>query len=40
MALRRLSEWVSVIAAYILIQTEAGKAAIVDAALRALPGIS
>jgi len=27
MALRRLSEWVSVIAAYILIQTEAGQAA-------------
>ena len=40
MALRRLSEWVSVIAAYILIQTEAGKAAIVAAALRDLPGVS
>jgi DNA-binding Lrp family transcriptional regulator len=40
MALRRLSEWVSVIAAYILIQTEAGQAAMVAAALRALPGVS
>ncbi len=30
----------SVIAAYILIQTEAGKAAIVAAALRDLPGVS
>ena len=30
----------SVIAAYILIQTEAGKAAIVAAALRALPSVS
>ncbi len=40
MALRRLSEWVSVIAAYILVQTEAGKAAIVAAALRDLPGVS
>jgi DNA-binding Lrp family transcriptional regulator len=40
MALRRLSEWVSVIAAYILIQTEAGKAATVAAALRDLPGVS
>ena len=40
MALRSLSEWVSVIAAYILIQTEAGKAAIVAAALRDLPGVS
>jgi DNA-binding Lrp family transcriptional regulator len=40
MALRRLSEWASVIAAYILIQTEAGKAAIVAAALRDLPGVS
>jgi DNA-binding Lrp family transcriptional regulator len=29
-----------VIAAYILIQTEAGKAAIVAAALRAVPGVS
>jgi DNA-binding Lrp family transcriptional regulator len=29
-----------VIAAYILIQTEAGKAAIVAAALRGLPGVS
>jgi len=29
-----------VIAAYILIQTEAGKAAIVAAALRELPGVS
>ena len=29
-----------VIAAYILIQTEAGKAATVAAALRALPGVS
>jgi hypothetical protein len=34
------AEWVFVIAAYILIQTEAGKAAIVAAALRALPGVS
>jgi DNA-binding Lrp family transcriptional regulator len=40
MALRRLSEWVSVIAAYILIQTEAGQAATVAAALRDLPGVS
>jgi DNA-binding Lrp family transcriptional regulator len=39
MALRRLSEWVSVIAAYILIQTDAGKAATVAAALRDLPGV-
>jgi len=31
---------VSVISAYILIQTEAGKAAIVAAALRDLPGVS
>jgi DNA-binding Lrp family transcriptional regulator len=31
---------VSVIAAYILIQTEAGKAAIVAAALRDVPGVS
>ena len=30
----------SVIAAYILIQTEAGKAAIVAAALRDLPGVT
>ena len=30
----------SVISAYILIQTEAGKAAIVAAALRDLPGVS
>jgi DNA-binding Lrp family transcriptional regulator len=34
------AEWVSVIAAYILIQTEAGQAAIVAAALRDLPGVS
>jgi DNA-binding Lrp family transcriptional regulator len=34
------AEWVSVIAAYILIRTEAGKAAIVAAALRDLPGVS
>jgi DNA-binding Lrp family transcriptional regulator len=39
MALRRLSGC-HVIAAYILIQTEAGKAAIVAAALRDLPGVS
>jgi DNA-binding Lrp family transcriptional regulator len=34
------SEWVQVIAAYILIQTEADKAALVAAALRELPGVS
>ena len=34
-----MSEW-HVIAAYILIQTEAGQAAIVAAALRDLPGVS
>jgi DNA-binding Lrp family transcriptional regulator len=34
------AEWVSVIAAYILIQTEAGQAAMVAAALRELPGVS
>jgi DNA-binding Lrp family transcriptional regulator len=39
MALRRLNGC-HVIAAYILIQTEAGKAAIVAAALRELPGVS
>ncbi len=39
MALRRLNGC-HVIAAYILIQTEAGKAAIVAAALRDLPGVS
>ena len=39
MALRRLNGCL-VIAAYILIQTEAGQAAIVAAALRDLPGVS
>ena len=39
MALRRLNGC-HVIAAYILIQTEAGKAAMVAAALRDLPGVS
>ena len=39
MALRRLSGC-HVIAAYILIETEAGKAATVAAALRDLPGVS
>ena len=39
MASRRLNGC-HVIAAYILIQTEAGKAAIVAAALRDLPGVS
>ena len=39
MASRRLNRC-HVIAAYILIQTEAGKAAIVAAALRDLPGVS
>jgi DNA-binding Lrp family transcriptional regulator len=39
MALRRLNG-LHVIAAYILIQTEAGKAAMVAAALRGLPGVS
>ena len=39
MALRR-PNGCHVIAAYILIQTEAGKAAIVAAALRDLPGVS
>ena len=39
MALRRLNGC-HVIEAYILIQTEAGKAAIVAAALRDLPGVS
>jgi DNA-binding Lrp family transcriptional regulator len=34
------SGWVHVIAAYILIQTEAGQAALVTAALRELPGVS
>jgi DNA-binding Lrp family transcriptional regulator len=34
------AEWCHVIAAYILIQTEAGKAATVAAALRDLPGVS
>ncbi len=39
MALRRLNGC-HVIAAYILIETEAGKAATVAAALRELPGVS
>jgi DNA-binding Lrp family transcriptional regulator len=34
------AEWVFVIAAYILIQTEAGQAAMVAAALRELSGVS
>lgn len=34
------AEWVFVIAAYILIQTEAGQAATAAAALRAVPGVS
>jgi DNA-binding Lrp family transcriptional regulator len=34
------AEWCHVIAAYILIQTEPGKAAIVAAALRDLPGVT
>ena len=34
------AEWAYVIAAYILIQTEAGQAANVAAALRDLPGVS